>query len=227
MDLKKDVYKANGALVDHGLVILTWGNVSGIDRKKGQVVIKPSGIPVNELKPEKMVILDMEGNVVDGFLKPSMDAPTHLALYRKFPSIGSVVHTHSEWATIWAQAGRHIPALGTTHADYFSDDIPCTRPLTTKEIGTAYEAKTGNVIIETFKRMDPMNIPGVLVHSHGPFAWGRTPDEAVENALVLEKIAKLAYHTLMLNPAMVMDEHLRLFHFQRKHGPNAYYGQEY
>jgi L-ribulose-5-phosphate 4-epimerase len=227
MDLKKDVFRANKALVAHGLVVLTWGNVSGIDRKKGLVAIKPSGVPYDELKPEKMVVLDLQGNVVEGFLNPSMDAATHLMLYRKFPSIGAVVHTHSEWATIWAQAGKNIPALGTTHADYFSDAIPCTRPMTREEIGTNYEQETGQVIIETFRKRDPMNVPGVLVHSHGPFAWGRTPEEAVQNALALEQVAKMAFHTLMLNPGAKMEEHLRLFHFQRKHGPNAYYGQEY
>jgi L-ribulose-5-phosphate 4-epimerase len=224
--LKQQVLEANLELPRYGLVTFTWGNVSGIDRASGLVVIKPSGVPYEELKAEDLVVLDLEGNKVDGRLKPSSDTPTHLALYRAFPSIGGIVHTHSPWATSWAQAGRDIPALGTTHADYYYGAIPCTRRMTPEEIQGAYELETGNVIIETFRDRDPMQMPGVLVHSHAPFNWGKDPHDAVHNAVVLEEVAKMALHTYALNPAVPpMQQELLDKHFLRKHGASAYYGQ--
>lgn len=224
--LKEKVFKANLDLVKHGLVIFTWGNVSSIDREKGLVVIKPSGISYETMKASDMVVVDLEGNQVEGTLKPSSDTPTHLVLYRAFPAIGGIVHTHSSWATAWAQAGRAIPALGTTHADYFYGDIPCTRKLTEEEVKGAYEAETGKVIVETFQQLDPLALPGVVVSNHGPFAWGKSAHEAVHNAKVLEEVARMAYHTLQLNPEAQFDRFLLDRHYLRKHGKNAYYGQK-
>jgi L-ribulose-5-phosphate 4-epimerase len=224
-DLKDEVYQANLELVKYGLVTLTWGNVSGIDREKGLVVIKPSGISYTEMRSSDMVVLDMSGNVVEGELKPSSDAPTHLELYRHFLQVGGVVHTHSEWATSWAQAGQGIPCLGTTHADYFNGEIPCTRKMTDVEINGEYELETGGVIVERFSGFDPNTIPGVIVNNHGPFCWGKNPPDAVHNAVVMEEVAKLAYRTLTLNPAANMSPILLNKHYQRKHGKNAYYGQ--
>jgi len=224
-ELKKAVYLANMQLVYHDLVIFTWGNVSGIDRDKGLVVIKPSGIEYDAMTADDMVVTDLEGRVVEGNLKPSSDTLTHIELYKAFPGIGGIVHTHSPWATAWAQAGRPIPALGTTHADYFYGDIPCTRSLTKEEVETAYEVETGKVIIETFLNMDPLAVPGVIVSNHAPFTWGLNPAQAVHNARVLEEVAKMAFHTLQLNPQASMDSFLLDKHYLRKHGKNAYYGQ--
>lgn len=223
--LKKDVCGANLDLVKHGLVIFTWGNVSGIDRKNGLVVIKPSGVSYDNMKPDDMVVVDLEGNVVEGDYKPSSDTATHIVLYRNFPDIGGIVHTHSEWATIWSQSGKSIPALGTTHADYYYGSIPCTRKLTNDEIGTAYEKETGNVIVETFGDLDPNAIPGVLVNNHGPFSWGKDAHNAVHNAVVMEAVAKMAYYTLKINEVPSIDQELLDKHYLRKHGKNAYYGQ--
>ena len=225
--LKEQVCRANLLLPKHNLVTFTWGNVSGIDRKRGLVVIKPSGVPYDKMEPEDMVVLDLDGNIVEGKWKPSSDTPTHLRLYAAFPGCGGVVHTHSRWATVFAQAGRAIPALGTTHADDFHGPIPCTRPLTEAEINGAYEAETGNVVIETFRGRDPMAVPAALVCSHGPFAWGRDPLEAVHNAVVLEEVAFMAWHTLALAPDKgEMQPSLLDKHYLRKHGPGAYYGQK-
>jgi L-ribulose-5-phosphate 4-epimerase len=224
--LKQAVLEANLDLLKYRLVTFTWGNVSGIDREKGRVVIKPSGVPYEELKLEDLVVLDLEGNVVEGKLKPSSDTPTHLALYKAFPSIGGIVHTHSPWATSWAQAGRGIPALGTTHADYFYGEVPCTRKMTEAEIKGAYELETGNMIIETFKDLNPDQVPGVLVNCHAPFSWGADPQNALHNAVVLEEVAKIAYRTFALQPSIeAMDQTLLDRHFLRKHGAAAYYGQ--
>lgn len=224
-ELKAIVCKANLDLVKHGLVIFTWGNVSAIDREKGLVVIKPSGVSYDNMKAEDMVVLDMEGNIIEGELKPSSDTPTHLVLYKAFPEIGGIVHTHSTYATAWAQAGRDIPNIGTTHADYFSSDIPCTRAMTQKEIEGEYEKETGNVIVERFEELNPVHIPGVLVENHGPFSWGKDADDAVHNAVVMEQVAKMACISLGINPSLTMNEHLITKHFFRKHGPGAYYGQ--
>jgi len=223
--LKEEVFQANLDLVKHGLVIFTWGNVSGIDREKGMVVIKPSGVSYDDLRPKDMVVLNLYGQVVEGNLKPSSDTATHLVLYRQFEQIGGVVHTHSEWATSWAQAGRGISALGTTQADYFHGEIPCTRKMTSKEIETDYELETGKVIVERFKDLDPNFVPGVLVNNHGPFSWGTDPHNAVHNAVVLEEVAKMTFRTLQLNPETTMDQALLDKHFLRKHGKDAYYGQ--
>ena len=198
--LKKEVYEANMELVEKGMVIYTWGNVSGIDREKALVVIKPSGVDYDKMTPEDMVVVDMEGNVVEGKYKPSSDTATHLVLYKTYKDIGGVVHTHSTWAVTFAQAGLDIPAFGTTHADYFYGDIPCTRDLTKEEIEEAYELNTGNVIVETIGDADPMAIPGIVVKNHGPFAWGRSPKGSVYNAVVLDKVAEMAYKTMTLNP---------------------------
>lgn len=225
-ELKEQVLEANLALPRHGLVTFTWGNVSGIHREQGLVVIKPSGVPYEKLRLEHMVVVDLDGNVVEGDLRPSSDTPTHLVLYKAFQDIGGVVHTHSPWATIWAQAGKPIQAYGTTHADYFYGEIPCTRKLTREEIEGNYELETGNVIVETFASIDPLGMPGVLVNQHAPFAWGKDADDAVHNAVVLEEVAKMAYHTVMLNPGITpMDQALLDKHYFRKHGKNAYYGQ--
>ena len=226
--LKKQVCEANLKLVEEGLVIQTWGNVSGVDREGGHLVIKPSGVPYDEMKPEHMVVLSLEtGEVVDGDLRPSSDTPTHLILARAFPHIGGVVHTHSLYATSWAQAKMDIPAFGTTHADYFYGAVPCTRTMTPEEIAVDYEANTGEVIIERFAGLDATNFPGVLVASHAPFTWGVTPDKAVENAAVLEQIARLASETLRIKADLgAMQSELLDKHFLRKHGKNAYYGQK-
>jgi len=225
-ELKQAVLEANLELPKRGLVTYTWGNVSGIDREKGLMVIKPSGVPYEELKTEHLVVLDLDGNKVEGNLNPSSDTPTHLVLYRSFPEIGGIVHTHSRWATIWAQAGKGIPALGTTHADYFYGEIPCTRRMTRKEIEGAYEAETGNVIVETFAGMNPGYVPGVLVNNHGPFSWGKDAHEAVHNAVVMEEVAMMAFHTILLSPGIgPIKQELLDKHFLRKHGVNAYYGQ--
>ncbi|GAA4846157.1 L-ribulose-5-phosphate 4-epimerase [Paenibacillus vulneris] len=227
LQLKQAVWEANLDLPKYGLVTFTWGNVSGIDREQGLVVIKPSGVPYEELKPEDLVVVDLEGNIVEGKLRPSSDTPTHLVLYKAFPQIGGIVHTHSPWATSWAQAGKGIPALGTTHADYFYGEVPCTRAMTEAEIQGAYELETGNVIVETFRGRDPLQVPGVLVHSHAPFNWGKDPHQAVHNAVVLEEVAKIGYHTIALNTHVPsMDQTLLDRHFLRKHGANAYYGQK-
>ena len=226
--LKKEVCAANLRLVAEGLVVQTWGNVSGIDRKRGLVVIKPSGVAYDGMKPEHMVVVSLEsGEVVEGNLKPSSDTPTHLVLYRAFPTIGGVVHTHSLHATAWAQAKRGIPAFGTTHADYYHGEVPCTRPLTAKEIKGEYEVNTGLVIAERFAKLDPLAFPGVLVASHGPFTWGKDAGKAVENAAVLEFLGRLASETLQLAPALKpVPQALLDKHYFRKHGPGAYYGQK-
>jgi L-ribulose-5-phosphate 4-epimerase len=223
--LKEEVFQANLDLVKHGLVIFTWGNVSAIDREKELVVIKPSGIPYEKMKPKDMVVLNLYGQVVEGSLKPSSDAPTHLVLYRQFVNIGGVVHTHSEWATSWAQAGKGIPAIGTTHADYFHGEIPCTRKMTEEEIDGEYELETGKVIVERFKDLSADSIPGVLVNNHGPFSWGKDAGDAVHNAVVLEEVAKMTFRSLQLNPETQMNKVLLEKHFLRKHGKNSYYGQ--
>lgn len=223
--LKEQVFQANLDLVKHGLVVFTWGNVSGIDRERDLVVIKPSGVAYDKMKPKDMVVLNLYGQVVEGTLKPSSDAATHLVLYRQFLTIGGVVHTHSEWATSWAQAGKGIPAIGTTHADYFYGEIPCTRKMTTAEIEADYELETGKVIVERFKDLNPDQIPGVLVNNHGPFSWGSDASNAVHNAVVMEEVAKMTFRSLQLNPDTTMDQALLDKHFLRKHGKNAYYGQ--
>ena len=225
-ELKEKVYNANLELVEHGLVIFTWGNVSAIYRNRGLVVIKPSGVSYDAMKPSDMVVVDMEGNVVEGDLNPSSDTPTHLALYRAWPEIGGVVHTHSTYATAWAQAGKDIPNIGTTHADYFHHDIPCTEDMTEAEILGEYELETGNVIIRRFEGMNPVHTPGVLVRNHGPFSWGKDAFDAVHNAVVMEQVAKMAHIAYMVNPELTMNRHLIEKHFNRKHGPGAYYGQK-
>ena len=224
--LKEEVCAANLLLPKFGLVTFTWGNVSGIDRESKLVVIKPSGVPYDNMQPEDMVVVDLNDRVVEGKFKPSSDTPTHTALYRAFPELGGIVHTHSRWATVYAQAGLPIPALGTTHGDYFYGDIPCSRKMTRQEIEGEYEKETGNVIIETFAHINPMEIPAVLVHSHGPFAWGTNPADAVHQAVVLEEVAFMSWHTTMLNPRIPpMQQELLDRHYLRKHGKNAYYGQ--
>jgi L-ribulose-5-phosphate 4-epimerase len=224
--LKEQTLEANLELVNHGLVLYTFGNASGIDRERGLVVIKPSGVDYDILKPEHMVVTDLEGTIVEGDLRPSSDLKTHLALYKAFETIGAVVHTHSENATAWAQAGRDIPALGTTHADYFHGPVPCTRELTDAEINGDYVLNTGIAIIERFAGIDPLAIPGVLVAGHAPFAWGRTPHDAAHNAVVLEAVAKMAFMTVMLNPDCGVSKALLDRHYYRKHGSNATYGQK-
>ena len=224
--LKEQVLKANLLLPAHGLVTFTWGNVSGIDRESGLVVIKPSGVSYEGMTVEDMVVVDLDGKVVEGKWKPSSDTPTHVELYKAFPECGGIVHTHSRWATTFAQAGRGIPAMGTTQGDYFYGEIPCTRLMTDEEIRGEYEKETGTVIIETFHDLDPAQIPAGLVHSHGPFAWGKDALEAVHNAVVLEEVAFMDWHAMMLNPAMgPMQQTLLDKHYLRKHGKNAYYGQ--
>ncbi|HBQ75897.1 MAG TPA: L-ribulose-5-phosphate 4-epimerase [Exiguobacterium sp.] len=227
--LKEEVLKANLALPQHDLVTFTWGNVSGIDRNTGLVVIKPSGVPYEQLTIEDLVVVDLEGNIVEGELRPSSDTPTHLALYRALPEIGGIVHTHSPWATSWAQAKRSIPAFGTTHADYFYGEIPCTRELSDEEIEAAYELETGHVIIETLSELhlEAVAVPGVLVANHAPFCWGKDADEAVHNAVVLEEVAKMGIHALNLNPSLTpIKQSILDKHYLRKHGANAYYGQK-
>jgi len=225
-NIKEQVFKANLDLVKHGLVIFTWGNASGIDREKGLVVIKPSGVSYDKMKPKDMVVLNLYGQVVEGNLKPSSDAATHLVLYRQFGNIGGVVHTHSEWATSWAQAGKGIPAIGTTHADYFYGEIPCTRKMSKEEIEGDYELETGKVIVERFKDLEVDSIPGVLVNNHGPFAWGKDTNDAVHNAVVMEEVAKMTFRSIQLNSEITMDQALLDKHFLRKHGKNSYYGQK-
>ena len=224
--LKQQVWEENQKLCTYGLITLTWGNVSGIDRESGLVVIKPSGSPYGAMKPEDMVVVDLQGNRVEGKWNPSSDLATHLVLYRTYPEIGGVVHTHSRWATIFSQMGLDIPALGTTHADAFYGSVPCTRKLTPQEISGNYEEETGNVIVETFRDRKVMDIPSVLVHSHGPFSWGKNPQKAVENAVVLEEVAMMAWHTLAMNPNADFQQELLDKHYFRKHGAGAYYGQE-
>ena len=223
-DLKQAVWEANLRLPKHNLVTFTWG----IDRQKGLMVIKPSGVEYDALKPSDLVVVDLEtGKTVEGDLNPSSDTDTHLVFYRAFQNIGGVVHTHSRWATIFAQAGRGVPALGTTHGDYFYGEIPCTRRMTAEEIGGRYELETGNVIVERFRHLDPDSVPAVLVHSHGPFCWGKDAKEAVHNAVVLEEVAFMAWHNLALDAALPpMQQELLDKHFLRKHGKNAYYGQK-
>jgi len=223
--LKQQVFKANLELVKHGLVLFTWGNVSGIDRQSGLIVIKPSGVSYDAMKADDMVVLDLNGNVVEGKLKPSSDTPTHLELYKAFPEIGGVVHTHSTYATAWAQAGKSIPIIGTTHADYFASDIPCTDDMTQTEVEGAYEKETGSIIIKTFKNIKPMEIPAVLVKNHGPFTWGKNADNAVYNSVVLEEVARMAQIAYSINPKLTMNQALVKKHYQRKHGKDAYYGQ--
>lgn len=225
-ELKKTVCEANLLLPRHGLVTFTWGNVSGIDRETGLVVIKPSGVPYDGMLPEDMVVVDLNGKVVEGKWKPSSDTPTHVVLYKAFPKCGGIVHTHSRWATTFAQAKREISAMGTTHADYFYGAIPCTRPMTDREIRGEYEKETGNVIVETFADRDPADIPGVVVCSHGPFAWGSDPLNAVHNAVVMEEVAFMNWHAMVLNSELgSMQQTLLDKHYLRKHGKNAYYGQ--
>ncbi len=227
-ELKKVVCEANLMLPRYKLVTFTWGNVSGVDREKGLMVIKPSGVEYDELKPEDMVVVSLEtGKKVEGELNPSSDTDTHVRLYNAFKDIGGIVHTHSRWATVFAQSGMGVPALGTTHADYFYGEIPCTRKMTTEEIGGRYEHETGNVIVETFNGKSSADIPSVLVHSHGPFSWGKDAKEAVHNAVVLEEVAFMAWHNLALNPQIApMQSELLDKHYLRKHGANAYYGQK-
>lgn len=227
-ELKEKVFRANLDLVKHNLVIYTWGNVSGIDREKGLVVIKPSGVDYDNMKASDMVVVDLlTGKVVEGNLNPSSDTPTHLVLYRAFPNIGGVVHTHSTYATAWAQAGKDIPNIGTTHADYFHDAIPCTYDMTEEQMAE-YELNTGTVIVSRFQtdNIDPAHTPGVLVKNHGPFSWGNNPDNAVYNAVVMEQVAKMAFVSFCINPQTTMNPLLVEKHFSRKHGPNAYYGQK-
>ena len=225
--LKEQVLKANLALPENGLIRFTWGNVSGIDRERGLIAIKPSGVAYDQMKAEHMVVVELEtGKTIESSLAPSSDTPTHLELYKAFPEIGGIVHTHSRWATIFAQAGMGIPPLGTTHADYFHGEIPCTRKITQSEIHADYEKNTGKIIIERFINIDPYAVPAALVYSHGPFTWGKDAGDAVENAVVLEEIAFMAWHCLSLNPATnPMQQRLLDKHYQRKHGQAAYYGQ--
>lgn len=226
-ELKQKVLEANLQLPVKGLVTFTWGNVSGIDREKGLIVIKPSGVSYEEMKLEDMVVLDLNGKMVEGKLNPSSDTDTHVFLYKKFKKIGGIVHTHSSWATSWAQAGMEIPCFGTTHADYFYGSIPCTRKMSQEEIKGRYEYETGKVIVETFKEINPEFVPGVLVNNHGPFAWGKDALNAVHNAVVLEEVAKMAYRSIQLNNELgFIDNNLLDKHFLRKHGKNAYYGQK-
>lgn len=229
IELKEAVFNANLDLVKHNLVLFTWGNVSGIDRESGLVVIKPSGVAYDQMTVDDMVVVDLNsGKVVEGDLNPSSDTPTHLAIYRAFPEVGGVVHTHSTYATAWAQAGKDIPNIGTTHADYFHDAIPCTPDMTEAEVKGNYELETGNVIVRKFKddNINPVHTPGVLVKNHGPFAWGKDADNAVYNATVMEQVAKMAFVSFCVNPATTMNPLLVEKHFSRKHGPNAYYGQK-
>ncbi len=228
-ELKKQVCEANLLLPKYNLVTFTWGNVSGVDRERGLAVIKPSGVPYDGMGPEDMVVVDLDGKVVEGKWKPSSDTPTHMALYRAFPGLGGIVHTHSRWATTFAQAGLDVPAMGTTQGDYFYGDIPCTRRMTPEEIAGAYELETGNVIIETFQSrgIDPVQVPAVLVNNHGPFSWGADAMDAVHNAVVLEEVAFMDWHAMVINPkAGRMQRELLDKHYLRKHGANAYYGQK-
>ena len=223
--LKNSVCKANLELVEKGLVIHTWGNVSGRDKESGLIVIKPSGVSYNIMTPEDMVVIGKEGNVVEGKYKPSTDAPTHLILYKTYESLGGIVHTHSSYATSWAQAGRAIPPLGTTHADHFYGEVPCTRVLTREETETGYEINTGKIIIEKLGIMDPLVMPSILVNGHGPFCWGKDAEDSVYNAVALEEIAKMAFYTVLLGKTEPIEKFLLDKHFKRKHGDDAYYGQ--
>lgn len=226
-ELKIKVWEANLELQKRGLVLYTWGNASGFDPASGLVVIKPSGVEYDKLQPQDMVVMDLAGNQVEGELRPSSDTPTHLVLYKKFPQIGGIVHTHSTYATVWAQAGKSIPTLGTTHADYFYGEITCARKLRPEEIQGSYEAETGNVIIEGLQGRNPMYVPGILVANHGPFSWGKDAQQAVYHAVVLEELAKMALHTCTINTKVkAIDQLLLDKHFLRKHGKDAYYGQE-
>ncbi|TBM14471.1 L-ribulose-5-phosphate 4-epimerase [Hafnia alvei] len=225
--LKQQVFDANMALPHYGLVTFTWGNVSAIDRERGLVIIKPSGVPYETMQAEDMVVVDLQGNIVEGRYRPSSDTPTHLELYRRYPHLGGIVHTHSTHATAWAQAGLSIPALGTTHADYFFGDIPCTRALTAAEVAGEYELNTGKVIVETLGDTNPLHTPGIVVYQHGPFSWGKDAVDAVHNAVVMEEVAKMAWIACGINPRLRhIDGYLMDKHFSRKHGPNAYYGQK-
>ena len=226
--LKETVCEANLELSRRGVVLYTWGNVSGIDRARGLVVIKPSGVPYQGMQPSDMVVVDLEGHIVEGTLRPSSDTPTHLELYKAFPEIGGVVHTHSTHAVVFAQAGMDLPALGTTHADYFYGAVPVSRSLTRAEVQEAYEKNTGRVIVETVQETGrkALDVPGVLVRNHGPFTWGKDPAEAVYHSVVLEEIAEMAWKTLQLNPAAALPPYILEKHYQRKHGPCAYYGQK-
>lgn len=225
-ELKDKIFKANLDLVSNGLVIHTWGNVSGRDPESGLIVIKPSGVSYGSMKADDMVVIDHKGNIVEGKFKPSTDAPTHLFLYNSFQSVGGLVHTHSTFATSWAQAGKAIPPFGTTHADHFYGEVPCTRLLTDEEIKTDYEINTGKVIVETLASVDPLSIPSVLVNSHGPFCWGKNAEDAVYNAIALEEIAKMAFYTVLLGRDEAVNKSLLDKHFNRKHGKDAYYGQK-
>lgn len=225
--LRVQVCEANLDLKRHQLVTFTWGNVSGIDRERGLIVIKPSGLAYEKLRPENMAVVDLDGNSVSEGLNPSSDTLTHVFLYKKFLTLGGIVHTHSSLACAWAQAGKSIPSLGTTHADYFYGDIPCTRKLSSAEINKDYELNTGKVIVETFSNIDPNAVPGVVVNEHGPFTWGKDPDQAVHNAVVLEEVAKMTLNTLNINPDVAgLQQALLDKHYKRKHGANAYYGQK-
>ncbi len=224
--LKEAVLKANLDLVKHGLVLFTWGNVSGIDRNENLIVIKPSGVSYDDLQASDMVVVDFSGKVIEGKYKPSSDTLTHIELYNAFPELGGIVHTHSTYAVAWAQALKAIPAMGTTHADHFYGEIPCTRILTQEEVERGYEKETGVVIVETFKNINPLHLPGVLVGNHGPFAWGANADKAVYNAVVLEEVARMAMLTFQLGNENPINQYLLDKHFNRKHGKNAYYGQK-
>jgi len=223
--LKEEVFRANLDLVEHGLVIHTWGNVSGRDKETGYIVIKPSGLSYEKMKPEDMVVLDCDGNKIEGRYKPSTDAPTHIFIYKTYPSVGGVVHTHSTYATSWAQAGRPIPPFGTTHADHYYGPVPCSRKLTKKEVSGDYELNTGKVIVEALKGADPLTVPSVIVNCHGPFAWGKDASAAVYNAIALEEIARMAFYTVLLGRNEPIDQYLLDKHYLRKHGKDAYYGQ--
>lgn len=227
-ELKEQVYEANMLLPKYNLVLFTWGNVSAIDREKELVVIKPSGVPYEQLTPAGMVVVNLDGQIIEGDYNPSSDTPTHIELYKAFRNIGGITHTHSKWATIWAQSGKGIPAFGTTHADYFDGEIPCTRKMTPDEITSEYEKNTGTVITECFTKIDAARMPAVLVHSHGPFTWGKDAIASVENAVILENVAMLAFNTTLLRETnQPMQKELLEKHFDRKHGPNAYYGQQH
>jgi L-ribulose-5-phosphate 4-epimerase len=225
--LKAEVFQANLDLVRYGLVTLTWGNVSGIDRARRCMAVKPSGVEYESMTARDMVIVDMDGNVIDGHLRPSSDTPTHLELYKAFPAVGGIVHTHSIYATMFAQACREIPCLGTTHADHFNGPVPVTRFITSDEVQKGYERETGKIIVERFAGMDPVDTPGVLVAGHAPFAWGKNASDAVRNSLILERIAQMAIGSFQLRPEVsVLPAHIQEKHYQRKHGPDAYYGQK-
>jgi len=226
-ELKKKVLEANLSLVKYGLVTLTWGNVSGIDRERGLVVIKPSGVDYEKMSAGDMVVVNLEGKIIEGNYRPSSDTPTHVELYKAFKAVGGITHSHSEYATIFAQAGLEVPCFGTTHADHFNGPVPITRFLTETEVNEGYELNTGKVIIERFNELDPIAMPGVLVRGHGPFTWGKDADDSVKNNLILERIARMALHSMQLNPDLAsLPDYILRKHYERKHGPNAYYGQK-